>query len=135
MNKTLLALVTAIAHEVREWLEILAEADGYREGYDMMGYCAIASAELHRKLELAGIESEMHLARGNWASHVFVVVEDHIVDVTATQFDELHDKVTILHLKEGDHKYYWQTHKAFKTPKKLANFQQRAGWPEWQVAQ
>lgn len=127
----LMKFVKAIAYEVREWAEGKVEPSS-----DLCGMCAIASAELHRRLKKHGIESELHLYddEENYSCHVFVVVDDHVVDVTASQFWEFeHERVVILPKKEAEAYYFYNTAKIFNEPITLKKWQKKTHWPSDQM--
>lgn len=120
-----------IAQGVREWTERRREAPD-----DLCGYCAIAAAELHKRLNAAGIDALLHVAMHSNESdaHVFVTVDDHIVDVTATQFSQFaHDPVVILHEKEAQH-WFHTSYESFDTVAELRRHQVKTGWPQNQIA-
>lgn len=134
MNKALAVKVHSIAEEVRHWAEELARKRGRHDGFDLNGYCAIASAELYKRLTAAGVKAELHLASLDMGSHVFVVCEDHIVDVTATQFYEFRNQhIVILHVKEAEEHWFYCGDYVFNDPKKLRKAQIKWGWPQDQV--
>jgi len=133
LNSNLLSNVLAIATDVRYW------AEGRSENHTahLRGWCARASAELFKKLSKKGINAEIRA----WtcgitdAAHVFIVVEDHIVDVTATQFREFRDTpVLILHEKEAQDYEFYQTSASFKSVQELLVWQKKAHWPGDQMA-
>ena len=126
--------IKAIATDVRQWAESRAEG-GYGEG-DLCGWCAIASGELFRKLQKAGIESEIFLHESKSLGHAFVVTQDYVVDVTATQFHEFRDKtVIIMHLREAEaYLYYSSITRVFKDVDSFRRFQKKNGWPTYQIA-
>lgn len=102
---------------------------------DLSGWCAIASARLHRVLAAKGFKSELHMAHGDWGSHVFLVVEDHVVDVTATQFDEFkNQQLVIAHHRELEHHWFYQSSDVFESAEELREHQIRTGWPSSQTA-
>lgn len=89
LARDLLARVQAIAAGVRRWCEEIATHDAGR-CYDrrLMGLCAIATAKLFVELQHAGIEAEMVQAFDEDVEdtgHCFVLVQHHVVDVTASQ--------------------------------------------------
>lgn len=134
MDKALQDIVTAIAWEVRLWAEGYAR---FGDQDDLNGLCAITSAELYRRLEKAGIVSEIHM--WTWdldeSAHVYCVVDDHVVDVTATQFKQFRDtKVVIMHCKEAEAYDFYQTKEVFETVEQLRKQQKKALWPSDQVA-
>ena len=68
-------------------------------------------------------------------SHVFVVVADHIVCVTATQFSEFEEeKVLIMHTKEAESFEYYRSSRVFETVTELRKHQIKTRWPKEQVA-
>lgn len=130
MNPTL-DHVKSIAHEVRLWAQGRAERTRYHAD-DLMGWCAIASAELHNRLKASGIASEIHHGSSGYGSHIFLVVDDHVVDVTATQFGL--SEVVIMHHKEAEaaHNFYLST-ETFASPEQLRKQQLKDHWPVQQL--
>ena len=132
MNRKL-ARVHEIALEVRSWAE--NEADKASRAENLMGYCAIASAELFKRLEKEGLAAEIHLSQTDWGSHVYLVIEDHIVDVTATQYHEFSaTPVVIIHYKEAEQHEFYETSEIFWDVKALRKFQTNKRWPNDQIA-
>lgn len=118
--------VHQIATEVRKW----CEEKNYKEqnfSRCLAGMCAIAAAELHTRLQAANIPSMIALHNGVWGCHCFVVVGNHIVDVTATQFGE---KPVVIEEKDtaADKLDWWKVHRKYKTVKGLKIMQTRTGW-------
>ncbi len=125
--------VEAIALDVRYW----AEGRAPDEQYDLNGWCAIASAQLFRQLKARGIEAEIHAWTCNQSSdaHVYIVVADHVVDVTATQFARFRNKpVVVMHYREAQSFEYYQTVAIFHSVEELRNWQKGNRWPSDQVA-
>lgn len=124
---SILTRTRTIAKQVRTWAEKKAEDANYNPD-NLCGWCAIASGQLFKRLQADGIAAEIHINSG----HTFLVVEDHIVDITATQFHEFGNKpVLIIHQKEIDeneHWFYAET-KVFKSIAKLHAFQVKEKWP------
>lgn len=142
LDKMELAFVRDLARDVREWTEQLyfvrQQSDGLtgRPLPTLCGYCAIASAELWRRLRDQGIYSQLHVSYTVYGSHVYVVLEDHIVDVTATQFHDItvdHDQLYIRHARMSAHVYH-QTTEIFETADDLRRFQRQGRWPKDQIA-
>jgi len=136
MDKALHDTVLGIAEDVRFWAEGKAE-----HGLEnLKGWCAKASAELFRLLCKEGIESEIHLwvhksYKKPRAAHVFLVVDDHVVDVTATQFEEFSNTpVLIMHHREAEVYEFYQTVKTFKSIPELIAGQKKTRWPTHQIA-
>ncbi len=129
-------LVLHIAKEVRAWAEDHAAEKGWKE--DLCGMCAIASGELQKRLAVVGIAAEIHVwtsEEDGWTSHVYVVVDDHVVDVTATQFREMKQHpVYIVHKREAEvHEWYRGQHQ-FESSKELVRWQRRKQWHQQQIA-
>ena len=132
---TLLLKAREVALETRAWAEWEADSADSRSE-DLNGWCAIASGELHKRLEKVGIKAEIHMARTEECScHVFVVVDDHVVDVTATQFHLFRgEHVLIKHQRELDHHWFYLTEQVFKSAKELRRHQIKTDWDKAQIA-
>jgi hypothetical protein len=134
MDKDLKDRIYAIASSVRKWAE---DRDQRREypSMDLNGLCAVASGKLFLELRKVGIKSEIHLSNDCFGSHVFVVVDKHIVDVTATQFSTVYDPVVLLDLDEveGD-QTFWESDYVFTSIRQLRAAQIEWGWPKEQTA-
>lgn len=134
MDKVLQDRIKVVADEVRYWAETEAPRYGHNEE-TLCGMCAIASAELWKKLKMTGIHGALHVAESDWGSHVFYVIDDHIVDVTATQLPGFRNKpIVILHTKEAEMHEHWRAVHEFKSAKELREFQVRYRWPKSQTA-
>lgn len=130
MNKNLLSRVFSVAQQVRIWTHERAVRAKYNS-HNLSGWCAISSAHLFRELRKAKITAELHYVSG----HCFVVVEDHVVDVTATQFGEFtKTPILILHLKEAEQHWFYKTEKIFENPTELREHQLKEKWPRCQIA-
>lgn len=123
--------VETMARHVRAWA--LDRAGVYEQ--DLCGWCGICSAELWRRLTRAGIHSRIHVHNSSWESHVFLVVDDHIVDVTATQFTEFRQvPVVIIPEFEGKAYSFYSTVEIFDSAMDLRQYQLKNKWPKMQVA-
>ena len=126
--------IFSIAQGARRWVEQKANTHGNKKDIRLTGWCAIASGYLFRQLANAGIESEIHLHENNNFCHAFIVTNDHVVDVTATQFSEFrHIPVVILHTKEAEQYEFYQTNEIFVYPDQLRRYQHKNGWPSKQI--
>jgi hypothetical protein len=133
MNTSLQSNVEAIATNVRYWTE--GRADNQHN--DLTGWCARASAELFKQLKAEGIDAEIHawVSPHTGQSHVFLMVDDHIVDVTATQYRELRNvPVVIMHQREAEAYEFYQTMHTFKAVGSLILWQKKTRWPKGQIA-
>lgn len=131
-----LDMAVAIAADTRLWAEDYAAERRGEYDLDLCGLCAIASAELYRKLKVAGITSEIHMwAEENGDSHVFIVVDDHVIDVTATQFREFsNEPVVVMHKREAEAFPFYRTDHVYHSDKTLVRSQRKQGWPASQIA-
>lgn len=127
------AKVHEIALEARSWVEY--EADKINDGDNgLSGWCAIASGELHKRLRRAGIGAEIHMAQVNSSCHVFVVVDDYVVDITATQFYHFRSEtVLIKHVRELAHHWFYRAVDVFMSAKELRRNQIKGGWEKAQI--
>ncbi len=129
MDKELRDKVLPIALRVRDWTQRKADAANFNP-HNLCGWCAISAAHLFRELKRAGIDSELHYVGG----HCFVVVNDYIVDVTATQFKELRsEKVFIIHHKAAQQYWFYETTEIFKYPMQLREHQIKKNWPKNEI--
>ena len=130
MNKELRAKIIPVAKSVRKWTQEKAKRANYHPD-TLCGWCAISAAHLFRELSKVQVKAELHYAPG----HCFVVVNDYVVDVTATQFDEFKNKeIVIMHLKEAEQFSYYISSAIFNTPTELRDHQFRQKWPKRQIA-
>ena len=133
MDKGLYDRVFAIAKSVRQWTQESARKARYHPS-DLMGWCAISSAKMLRELKAAGIDGKIHV-RDYYDCHCFVVVDDHVVDVTATQFDEFKSRtIVIMHIKEAEQFSFYQHEYVFDYPDELRAHQLKTNWPKKQIA-
>ena len=127
--------VRDIAESVRDWAEELDAKVPFTDKGDLCGYCAIASAEISKRLTKAGIKHEIRMQNGDLGSHVFVAVDDHVVDVTATQFSEFaNTPVLILHERECDQYWFYKHTEVFDSHVRLRKHQAKHRWPSHQIA-
>lgn len=133
MDKNLKETLVSLAEEVRQWAERRARPGDE----DLNGWCAKASAQLFRTLQEKNIPAEIHM--WSWhndeSAHVFVVVEDHVVDVTATQFGPFRNKpIVIMHKREAEAHEFYRTERVFASADELRKHQKKTRWPNDQVA-
>jgi hypothetical protein len=133
--KNTLVTATTIAYTVRDWVE----KEAFRKNYhpdNLLGWCAIASAELHKRLKKEGIKADICVSTEHYmGSHCYIVIEDHVLDVTATQFDTFKNtKVVIMHSKEAEVHEMYRAEKVFGTSKELRVYQNKQRWPSKQIA-
>lgn len=132
---TVVEEIIVAAEGVRCWAEF--RAMGTENAKDLNGWCAIATAQLWRQLKVSNpnIQAEIWMARNGFGAHVYLVVDDLIVDTTATQFTEKrHEPIVVVHEKEVDHLWYYKKTERFATPEALLKFQKKNRWPKEQQA-
>lgn len=136
MKSALYSTVTHQARRIRAWCEAENAGQGHpSRTKSLAGWCAIASARLWKELVAVGVNAEICMALNGSSAHVFLVIEDHVVDVTATQFQAFRDqKLNIMHVKEAEQYWYYRPIKVFQTPDKLREDQVTTGWPASQTA-
>lgn len=129
-------LIRSTAETVRYWAE--GRAVGTEGEEDLSGWCAIASAELWRRLSQRGFAVEIHAwicPQDKESAHVFLVVDDHVVDITATQFSKMRNiPIYIAHVKEAECWDHYNTQLVFKTPEDLIKYQKKVRWDAAQIA-
>lgn len=126
-----------IAEECR--FDVEGRAEGTKGEGTLRGWCAIGAGRLFDRLRESGFDPEIHVwfdPADDIAAHVYVVAEDHVVDVTATQFAAFKDQpVVIMHCKEAEaHRYYSGSSMRFKSVQELRNWQTKNRWPKNQIA-
>lgn len=138
-NQTLL-FVRDLARESRQWVEQLNAWDhDYRHDLrdwvaSTSGYCAIASADLHQRLKDAGCYAQIAMSNSDLGSHVFVLFEDHVIDVTADQFSEFcRQPVVIQHHRLMSDSQWHSIDELFDTVAELKRYQKKTGWPAFQT--
>jgi hypothetical protein len=125
------AQLTAIAARIRS--AIVKKDAGWEP--DLAGYCAIASAALWRALAAHSIKAEIHAWESPAAEcHVFLTVDDWILDITATQFKETRNEKVFLRHSRDQSFYFYEVAKTFENPKQLIKWQQSTNWPLHQMA-
>lgn len=124
--------IRCIATDVRYWVEGRAQSD------QLAGWCAIASVELFKRLREEKIDAELHVwtcSKDGMTSHVYCLVGDYIVDVTATQFHKLRDvPVFIMHQREAIQYHFYHTVAVYTTAEKFVAYQKKSKWPHNQIA-
>lgn len=100
----------------------------------LCGYCAVATAHLHKQLSKVGVSSSFLYHHNGYSGHVFLRVADSFVDITARQFDFDHPPVVIRHIEEHSEFPEWRDVLEVPTLTDLVKIQQRDLWPTNQWA-
>jgi hypothetical protein len=127
VNDPVLNKIQAIALKTREWA-INTRTDDFSE--HLAGMCAIASAELFKRLKAEGFKPKICFTE----EHTFILVDGLVVDVTATQFGSRYKPVSILPFEEAVEDGVWGMEIEYSTRslKSAAEFQAEVGWPKYQ---
>lgn len=121
----------AIAQQTRQWAERYAREQFFPFSPTLAGLCAIASVELFRRLAAAGFVPCLAVSHAGPGDHCFVVVAEHVADVTATQFGET--EVVIEPLARAANLSYWQVHAHFWSARALQEYLRESQWPPRQL--
>jgi hypothetical protein len=138
MDKKKKAIALSIARKNRAWLKRHAGRKGsYPSVYpkDLACGCAIVSVRLLKSLKLKGFKDVSIV--GN-SSHCFLILEDHVLDVTATQFSPFED-TPVLFMKMEDlqelcksnrKNFWWEIETQVTTPREFLKWQKQVRWAE-----
>lgn len=130
MNQYTRDTIKRCAEVVRYWAE--SKVKDFEK--DLNGWCGICSAELWYQLKDFGIDAEIRMGSDEDGSHIYLVVDDHIVDVTATQFSEFSDvPILIMHERQAQH-WFHESSDFFFSPLALRKMQVSNRWPLSQIA-
>lgn len=114
-------------HNVQE-----EDYDYFDFGSDLCGMCAIAAAELFRRLQSAGYKPKIAVRNKKVEGHCFIIVDEKVVDVTATQFGM--KPVEIVARNQKRLPSFWRHTSLFDSVEDLILCQKRTGWPIEQTA-
>jgi hypothetical protein len=130
MGKSLFDIVKGHATDARYW------AEGRAGTSNMSGWCAIASAYLFRLLKQDGIDAEIRVRSTDGPeAHVFLCVDDYVVDVTADQFRELRNQpIVVIPERLAEAYYFYQSNFVFNSVEDLIRHQKKTRWVSSQVA-
>lgn len=121
--------IRKIAGEAREWAERKQRKYQFFFRADLCGMCAKASGYLFELLRKEGIKAKLAIND----QHCFILVDDFIVDITATQFGR--DKIYIIPLDEAEKQSYnhWRVKTTFENLDDIWSYQKAEGWAEHQM--
>ncbi len=134
--------IAKTALTVRNWCEL--NFSKYKSFPDTLnGMCAIASADIHRRLKKQGVHSKICVAETeDGFCHCYSMVDDLLIDVTASQFHMdikrplkrvLIGKYPDIVNKYGRH-WFWETWLTFNDANSLRIWQRKTNWPKSQIA-
>jgi len=131
MNRSLRRIIESHAKDVRAWA--LGRLRSPKD--NLCGWCGRNAVELWLRLKAVGIESAIHVYIGRSYAHAYLVIDDHVVDTTATQFMEFgHVPIVIMHSKEAEVYSFYNSGEIFATAKEFRAWQMKEGWPRSQQA-
>lgn len=130
-----------LAEIARDWAEGYAMSYNRQNpgcwgyGRDLDGMCAIASSHLWFLFQDAGFKPTIaHAHCAGLGGHVFVVLDDEVWDVTATQFAKAIPTVVNMPLEVASRsRWYWKPERTFASPAELREKQLELGWPDHQT--
>lgn len=115
--------IERIATLTRKWAEKLAIVESFPP--DLCGLCGRASGKLFYELALAGFRPSIHSSGG----HCFVTLDDHVIDITATQFNETRKiPVYIVETSSVLGKWQYNSRQSFNELKRFMVYQNNSGW-------
>jgi len=130
MNRQKRQAVKAITLGVRAWAEEYAVKNKFND--DLCGLCAIAAAKLAEELRANGFDAVIGLSSiGCFTYHAFVILDNHIIDITASQFG--HDRIMITPLKEGRRLRHWKVYKMFSSTTDFIRHLEGISWAPEQM--
>lgn len=134
MNSALKSTVLDVAHRVRKWVEH-KDSRLVVPTKNMCGWCAITAGKMYVELDKVGIPSYLATSHSEWGSHVFNIVDEYILDVTATQYPEFRNtKVVLLHEREAAVYEFYDVDETFECNKQLRIHQKMTNWPSSELA-
>jgi hypothetical protein len=118
----------------RSWIEKNLDKQNFSRGY--CGACAWAATYVLCRLHQEGVSAHVAISKIPGGQHAFVVTDNYIVDVTATQFA---DSVTyypevVVYPRRKRHEYFWRDVMArLHTPEDVVTFCKDPAWPREQI--
>lgn len=94
----------------------------------LYGFCAIASADLFVHLIDSGYMPVLHVSEMKDEFHVFVSVENHILDITASQFGDA--PVVVIDKEKALVRDYWCIDYTFNDLNELHQYLKNVEWNE-----
>lgn len=130
MTSDNVSLAYLVALETREWAEKYHKQSPDKYWPGLGGMCAIASARLFKDLKKLKLNPQIHLG----SNHCFVVVDDHVIDVTATQFSRWQfPNVYVEKLQDAQSLcFYFRDAQVFNCLDALNEHMAKEDWPKHQ---
>lgn len=130
------SLISEIASQGRFWIESQF-SEVFTDEYE--GACAWASTYILKRLQEQNINAYVAISQLNnkGGQHAFVVTDNHIVDVTATQFQDRIDKflppIIVVDKKKAREFFWHDVISRLHTPQAVVDFTLEPEWPEEQI--
>lgn len=128
--------IKEIAQQSRQWAEEYAKIDNNVFSSKLDCMCAISSSYLSFLLTKAGINNQIAIYEGIGFAHCFVITDNYLIDITATQFkysftsfDINNVEIKLLDQIDLEKNEYWEISKTFLNPHDLLKYQIHNGWP------
>lgn len=129
--------VRELAWDVRKWA--VRNYIKYCSSPHLNGMCAIASAELFRRIKESIPDTtsvKLGMAMRDVMCHVVLIVDNKkLVDVTATQFNARRKAVEVRPVFHLMHPWYWRIKETFESDGDLYVHQLKQNWPSWQICE
>lgn len=122
--------IKEIAIQARSWAESYQLKHSKHFPECLSSLCAIASSYLSHQLTQNNIENSIAFCDTDRVAHFFVICQDKVIDITATQFSsrlksvEIRDIISI-DLKDTN---FWETTYIFNTPGEILEYQKQSNW-------
>jgi hypothetical protein len=105
--------------------------------WDFCGACAWASTYIQHRLLQEGIAARVAISKFEGGHHAFVLTDQHLIDVTATQFSPYVTSYlpeVIVMERRKTREFFWENVIALlKTPNEVVEYTKRQVWPESQI--
>jgi hypothetical protein len=122
--------IKEIAIQARAWAESYQLKNSKHFPECLSSLCAIASSYLSHQLTQNNIENSIAFCDTDRVAHFFVICQDKVIDITATQFSsklkpvEIRDLDTI-NLKDTN---FWEATYVFNSPIEILEYQKQTNW-------
>jgi hypothetical protein len=122
--------IVEIAERARNWMEHVADSEGFHPS--LCGLCARASALLFEMLKDAGYDPRIAVSLR--ANHFFVLLDGHVIDITATQFHFTNQEKVHIETNE-EREVHYHVDWTFDNVPTLISWQRKANWLDIEIPQ
>lgn len=123
--------ILRIARSTRRWAKRTVKQTVFQND-NLGGFCAIGAVRLFQNLRKEGVNAKLAVTHSTWGGHCYVLVDNYIVDVTATQFGQ--EPVLIVSTKEAYKRstpflpHPWSKRKVYDSVSEFHSLLKRTGW-------